>query len=565
MKKLFFVLFSLTINVDTSAAFESTYEPLQSEKILFINGNILDGEGNELLDTDLLIADGKIIAIGKGISVDDKDVKIIDAKNKWITPGIIDIHSHMGVYPAPSVRTSSDGNEATSPVTAEVWAEHSMWVQDPQYALALKGGITTFHVLPGSANLIGGRGVTVKNLQRNTIQSMKYPDAKHSLKMACGENPKRVYGNRGQAPSTRMGNFAGYRKAWIEAENYLNKLEAYDSKSDEEKMVESPPKRDLRLDTLSDVLKDEILVHIHCYRAEEMALMIDVAKEFNYKITAFHHGVEAYKIADLLADNGICGALWADWWGFKHEAYDMVQANIAIVDQARGGKGCAIVHSDDERGIQRLNQEAAKARAAGNKAGYDISKARAMNWITSNPAKAAGIYDETGSLVAGKNADVVLWSGDPFSVYSLAEQVFIDGALAFDRNTGFGPVSDFDVGIVDPREDRVNDCLLYTSRAHETKANLVCRLLLEKKNFPGPVNLGNPVEISIMQLAKEITEMIGSKSKVINKELPVDDPKQRCPDIELAKQKLGWNPKFKREEGLKKTIDYFDKLLEEER
>ena len=363
MKKLFLLVFSLSIAVDSLSAFESTYKPLKSEKVLFINGNILDGEGNELLDTDLLIGNGKIIALGKGISIDDKDVKIIDAKNKWITPGIIDIHSHMGVYPAPSVRTSSDGNEATSPVTAEVWAEHSMWVQDPQYALALKGGITTFHVLPGSANLIGGRGVTVKNLQRNTIQSMKYPDAKHSLKMACGENPKRVYGNRGQAPSTRMGNFAGYRKAWIEAENYLNKLEAYDSKSDEEKMVESPPKRDLQLDTLSDVLKDEILVHIHCYRAEEMALMIDVAKEFNYKITAFHHGVEAYKIADLLADNGICGALWADWWGFKHEAYDMVQANIAIVDQARDGKGCAIVHSDDERGIQRLNQEAAKARA----------------------------------------------------------------------------------------------------------------------------------------------------------------------------------------------------------
>ena len=457
MKKLALVLFSFMFVVNAFSAFESTYKPLQSEKVLFINGNILDGEGNEFLDTDILINDGKIIAIGKGINIDDQDAKIIDAKNKWITPGIIDIHSHMGVYPAPSVRTSSDGNEATNPVTAEVWAEHSMWVQDPQYALALKGGVTIFHVLPGSANLIGGRGVTVKNLQRNTIQSMKYPNAKHSLKMACGENPKRVYGSRGQAPSTRMGNFAGYRKAWIEAENYLKKFEVYNSKSDEEKKVESPPKRDLRLDTLSDVLKDEILVHIHCYRAEEMALMIDVAKEFNYKITAFHHGVEAYKIADLLADNGICGALWADWWGFKHEAYDMVQANIAIVDQARGGKGCAIVHSDDERGIQRLNQEAAKARAAGIKAGFDISKARAINWITSNPAKAAGIYSETGSLVVGKNADIVLWSGDPFSVYSLAEQVFIDGALAFNRNTGFGPVSDFDVGIVDPREDRVSE------------------------------------------------------------------------------------------------------------
>jgi len=457
MKKLFFVLFSLTINVDTFAAFESTYEPLQSEKILFINGNILDGEGNELLDTDLLIADGKIIAIGKGISVDDKDIKIIDAKNKWITPGIIDIHSHMGVYPAPSVRTSSDGNEATSPVTAEVWAEHSMWVQDPQYALALKGGITTFHVLPGSANLIGGRGVTVKNLQRNTIQSMKYPDAKHSLKMACGENPKRVYGNRGQAPSTRMGNFAGYRKAWIEAENYLNKLEAYDSKSDEEKMVESPPKRDLRLDTLSDVLKDEILVHIHCYRAEEMALMIDVAKEFNYKITAFHHGVEAYKIADLLADNGICGALWADWWGFKHEAYDMVPANIAIVDQARGGQGCAIVHSDDEVGIQHLNQEAAKALSAGLRAGYEITKARAMRWITSNPAKAAGILDQTGTIEIGKDADLVIWNKNPFSVYALTEYVFVDGAKAFVRGEKeLQPVTDFDLGIINPSDERAS-------------------------------------------------------------------------------------------------------------
>ena len=130
MKKLFLIVFSMMLVVDSYSAFESTYKPLQSEKILFINGNILDGEGNELLDTDLLIGDGKIVAMGRGISVDDKDVKIIDAKNKWITPGIIDIHSHMGVYPAPSVRTSSDGNEATSPVTAEVWAEHSMWVQD---------------------------------------------------------------------------------------------------------------------------------------------------------------------------------------------------------------------------------------------------------------------------------------------------------------------------------------------------------------------------------------------------------------------------------------------------
>ena len=153
--------------------FKSTYFPMPYSNVLFQNANIFDGDGNKFLDTDLIIQDGKIVAIGKDLPK-SKDIKVIDATNKWITPGIIDIHSHMGVYPAPSVRTSSDGNESTSPVTADVWAEHSIWVQDPQFALALKGGVTTFHVLPGSANLIGGRGVTAKNVQRNTINSMKF-------------------------------------------------------------------------------------------------------------------------------------------------------------------------------------------------------------------------------------------------------------------------------------------------------------------------------------------------------------------------------------------------------
>ena len=436
--------------------FESKYEPLPSENILISNANIYDGEGNEFLETDLLIQDRKVIAIGKDLPINN-NFNVIDATNKWVTPGIIDIHSHMGVYPAPGVSTSSDGNEATSPVTADVWAEHSIWVQDPQYALALKGGITAFHILPGSANLIGGRGVTVKNIQRNTIDSMKFPDAPHSLKMACGENPKRVYGNRQQAPSTRMGNAAGYRKAWIEAEAYLNRVDEYESKSDEAKEMGYAPQRDLEMETLAGVIRGEILVHNHCYRAEEMATMINIANEFNYKITAFHHGVEAYKIADLLAENGICGALWADWWGFKHEAYDMVQANIAILDQALNGKGCAIVHSDDAIGIQHLNQEASKALAAGLRAGFNITKARAINWITSNPAKAAGIYDQTGSLKVGKNADVVIWLKNPFSVYALVEKVFIDGATAYDRESNFEPASDFDVGIISPNKNRIEE------------------------------------------------------------------------------------------------------------
>lgn len=455
---IFFYFFSSILVGQDYQAFQSTYEPLPATNTIFRNANIYDGEGNELINTDLIIKDGKIIAIGIDLP-SSGDLIEVDATDKWITPGIIDIHSHMGVYPAPSVKTSSDGNEATSPVTAEVWAEHSIWVQDPQFALALKGGVTTFHVLPGSANLIGGRGVTAKNLQRNTITSMKFPSAPHSLKMACGENPKRVYGNRGQTPSTRMGNAAGYRKSWIKAQSYLSKLDEYEAKSDEDKESSDRPTRDLELETLAGVLRDEILVHNHCYRADEMATMIEIAKEFNYKITAFHHAVEAYKVADLLAENNICAALWADWWGFKHEAYDMVQANVAIVDQARNGTGCAIVHSDDEIGIQHLNVEAAKALSAGIKAGYDISKARAIRWITSNPAKAAGIYGQTGSLKVGKNADVVLWSKNPFSVYALAEKVYIDGAIAFDRSSGLEPSSDFDVGIINPSKNRIEEWL----------------------------------------------------------------------------------------------------------
>ena len=456
IKNKFFTLLALLLIIGIEAEpFDSTYIAKPSATSLLKNANIYDGEGNEFLGYDLLIKNGKIEAIGSDLDTRTENAIEYDLSGMWVTPGIIDLHSHMGVYSAPGVKSSSDGNESTSPVTADVWAEHSVWTQDPQFSLALQGGVTTFHVLPGSANLIGGRGTTFKNVQSNTVQGMKYPDAPHSLKMACGENPKRVYGSRRQAPSTRMGNVAGYRKAWIKASKYKQNMNSYESKSVEAKEIVSPPTRDLEMDTLAGVLDGEILVQNHCYRAEEMAMMIDIAKEFGYKITAFHHAVEAYKIADLLADNDICGALWADWWGFKHEAYDMVQENIAIIDQARNGSGCAVVHSDDAIGIQHLNQEAAKALAAGNRAGFNISKARAMRWITSNPAKAAGIEKTTGSLVKGKNADVVIWNKNPFSVYAIAQKVFIDGNLMFDRqDLSSKPVSDFDLGIIKPNANR---------------------------------------------------------------------------------------------------------------
>ena len=442
---LFFAAFTAT-NVQAEA-FPSTYEPLPSEPTLITNATILTGTGERLDNASLLLQDGKIAFVGEGEA--PAGVKTINAEGKWVTPGIIDVHSHLGVYASPSVDAHSDGNEMTNPATPNVWAEHSIWPQDPGFARALAGGITSLQILPGSGNLIGGRGVTLKNVYSTSYQGMKFPGAPYGMKMACGENPKRVYGSRKQLPSTRMGNVAAYRAQWIDAQKYQQEWAAYDETmangTDEEKAAAKAPKRDLKLETLAGALNGEILVHMHCYRADEMMTILDMADEFGYNITAFHHGVEAYKIADELAEANVCGALWADWWGFKMEAYDGIQENVAMVDRPEGS--CAIVHSDSAEGIQRLNQEAAKAMARGNAVGMDITPEHAIVWITGNAAKSMGILDQTGTLEAGKMGDVVIWNQNPFSVYAKAGQVFIDGAMVYDiDNPALQPVSDFELG-----------------------------------------------------------------------------------------------------------------------
>ncbi len=435
-----------------ATAYPSTYQPAAAAPVIIRHATILTGTGERLDNADLVIADGRIQSIGTQLEA-PANAQVIDASGRWVTPGLIDVHSHLGVYPSPSVNAHQDGNEMTAPVTANVWAEHGVWPQDPGFQTALEGGVTTLQVLPGSANLVGGRGVTLKNVPAASYQAMKFPDAKHGLKMACGENPKRVYGGKGQAPSTRMGNVAGYRQAFADAqeyqrswEKYARDLAAYEKKQSSEPEAEAPsqPKRDLTLETLRDAMEGKILVHIHCYRADEMQVMLDLAEEFGFDVAAFHHGVEAYKIANRLAEKQTCGALWADWWGFKMEAFDGIPENIAMVDRAEGG--CAIVHSDSEEGIQRLNQEAAKSMARGNAVGMNIDQARAIRWITANAAQALGIEERTGSLEPGKMADVVIWNRDPFSVYALAEQVFIDGVLMFDRAHPQPPRSDFMLG-----------------------------------------------------------------------------------------------------------------------
>ncbi len=423
--------------------YPSSYRPKQVPPTLIRGATVLTGTGERLDGADVLIVAGRIKAVGRNLEA-PADAQIVDGHDRWVTPGLIDVHSHLGVYPSPQVRGNSDGNEASNPVTANVWAEHSIWPQDPGFTTARIGGITAMQILPGSANLIGGRSVVLKNVPAVTYQGMKFPGAPQGLKMACGENPKRVYGSDKKFPETRMGNVAGYRAQWIEAQEYLRDQDEYQRKVAAGDKDAKPVKRDLRLDTLAGALRGEILVHQHCYRADEMATVIDMSKEFGYHVAAFHHASEAYKIANLLAENHVCAAMWADWWGFKMESYDGIPENIALVDAAPGG--CAIVHSDSEEGIQRLNQEAGKAMTVGRRAGLAITAEHAITWLTANPAKALGILDQTGTLEPGKMADVVLWNHDPFSVYALTDLVFIDGVVQYDRAHPAPPVSDFLLG-----------------------------------------------------------------------------------------------------------------------
>jgi imidazolonepropionase-like amidohydrolase len=418
-----------------------------TEVVALVGGTVwtADAGGSVFRDGVVVLRGGRIAAVGgAGTKVPD-GATVIDVKGRFVTPGLIDAHSHLGVYASPEVEATADGNEATAPITAEVSAEHGFWPQDPGLPRAAAGGVTSMLILPGSANLIGGRGFAVKNHPGRSAAAMRFPGAPAVLKMACGENPKRVYGKK-SGPATRMGNIAHVRAAFAQAVDYRHKWDAWLSKG--KGKGELPPARDLKLETLVDVLRGQILVQNHCYRADEMLLMMDVAYEFGFRIRAFHHALEAYKIADVLARRGVAVATWADWWGFKLEAFDGVPENLAQV-HAAGGR--AVVHSDSAIGIQRLNVGAAQGLAAARAAGLRLTDQDALRWITINPAWVLGVDHQTGSLEPGKMADVVVWSHSPLSIYAQAERVFVDGQVVFDRQKGARP-SDFELGTVPPVE-----------------------------------------------------------------------------------------------------------------
>src|SRR2546425_1453049 len=386
------------------------------------NAVIITVTHGNLKNGSVYIKDGKIAAVGESVNA-PSTARVIDAGGKYVTPGIIDSHSHLAL--------DEDVNEATSPVTPQMMMIDAFDYQDKAIYRALAGGVTTSLLLHGSANMIGGQSVVIKHKYGLNRDAMLFPGAPRSIKFASGENPKRVYGTRDQLPSTRMGNFALQREALVQAQDYMHEWDDYNSKLKRGDKDAKAPKHDLKMEALADILRGKLLVHIHCYRADEFLTEIAMAKEFGYKIRAFHHALEAYKVPETIAAENIGIATFADWWGYKNEAWDAIPWN-AVMSMRKGVR--VAIKSDSDDFARRLNQEAGKTMHYGG-----ATEDEALKMITLNAAWIIGVEDRVGSIDVGKDADLVIWDGYPLCSYGVPSKWRIDGGGYFARSLpGFG-------------------------------------------------------------------------------------------------------------------------------
>ena len=384
-------------------------------------GTIWTGMGQVIEGGSILVRDGKIAAIGKDLTPPD-GIPVIDATGKFIMPGIIDAHSHIATDAV---------NEGTDSITAEVRIHDVLVPQSLSIYRALAGGVTAALILHGSANAIGGQSVVVKMKWRQPAERLIIPDAPRIIKFALGENPKRsnFTGETVRFPTTRLGVEAVIRRAFDEARRYMKAWERYERERQRNPHA-LPPRRDLRLETLADILRGNIWVHCHAYRADEMLMLVRLAKEYGFKIAAFQHALEAYKIAPELAAAGVGVSTFADYWAYKVEAYDAIPYNAAIC--LRAGI-ITSVNSDSGERMRRLNLEAAKCIKYG-----DLTPEEALRLITLYPAMQLGIAHRTGTLEVGKDADISIWDGHPLSVYSKCVMTLVDGEVLFMRRDAFG-------------------------------------------------------------------------------------------------------------------------------
>ncbi len=419
MRKFFLLLLCVAGLLPASAVAQ---RPTGKNEVVIRNVTVLTATGSAIAGGSVYVKDGEIVAVGKTVDA-PASAAAMDGAGKYLTPGLIDAHGHLAL--------DGDVNEATSPVTPHMMMVDAFNYDDKGIYRALAGGVTTSMLLHGSANMIGGQALVIKHKYGMGREQMLFAGAPRSIKFASGENPKRVYGGRQQMPSTRMGNFAVQRQALTEAQDYMRDWDEYEDKVKKGDSAAKRPKRDLKLEALAEVLRGKLLVQIHCYRADEFLTEMAMAREFGYKVRAFHHALEAYKVPEQLAAEGVAIATFADWWGFKHEAWDAIPWN-AVISMRKGVR--VAIKSDSEDFVRRLNQEAAKTIRYGG-----ASEDEALRMITINPAWIVGVDQRVGSIEVGKDADLVLWDGPPLSSYAKVEKVLIDGDIYFDRSLpGFG-------------------------------------------------------------------------------------------------------------------------------
>ncbi|MFQ5701604.1 MAG: amidohydrolase family protein [Acidobacteriota bacterium] len=394
--------------------------PVVAEDVIVKNATIWTISGKGILaGADLLVRDGKIVAVGPGLKASSSTV-IIDGSGKHVTPGLIDAHSHTGVDGAV--------NEGANNITAEVRIGDVLDPDSIAIYRELAGGLTVANVLHGSADSIGGQNQVIKLKWGVTAEQLKFPGAPPGIKFALGENPKRSnfsFLRTPRYPSTRMGVEQSIRERFLAARRYEQRWREYDRLRPRQKAHTVPPRKDLQLEAIAQILDGERLVHSHCYQQNEILMLIRLAEQFGFRIATFQHVLEGYKVADEIARHGAGASTFSDWWAYKLEAYDAIPYNGALMAQ----RGVVVSFNSDSNELARhLNTEAAKAMKYG-----DLPAEEAIKFVTINPARQLGIDDRVGSLEPGKDADFVVWSGNPLSVYTIAEQTWVDGEKQFDR------------------------------------------------------------------------------------------------------------------------------------
>jgi imidazolonepropionase-like amidohydrolase len=408
MKK---ILLNIILAAVTSVAFA------QTGNLLIKGGTVITITKGTLESTDVLIKDGKISQVGKNIAP-PAGYTVIDAAGQFVMPGIIDAHSHAGLDAI---------NEATAPVTAEVFTGDAVNPFQIGLYRALGGGVTTIHAMHGSANAIGGQCETLKLRYGSTDpEALKMDGAPRTIKFALGENPTRVHGSGNNiVPRTRMGVEFVIREAFTEAKAYQQKWDTYNAAKNQKGFRGAPPVYNLRMETLAAILRGEIIVHCHSYRADEIYMLLNVCKDFGIKRIVFQHVNEGFKVAPELAAYGAMASVFADWWAYKFEVYYSTAYNAAIL--TKNGVTTSI-NSDDGELMRHLYHEAAKTQKYGN-----LTDDEALALITINPAKQLGVENRIGSIEVGKDGDIVIFKNHPLSVYGVPMKTIIDGMVRFDR------------------------------------------------------------------------------------------------------------------------------------